>query len=82
MNPIIEQLYKTRANYCHELEVSSVYELEKTIESIANEGWDKDDLIDFFESMELYCLEMENGDDNPEQEAIYCFNFESFVNSL
>ena len=80
MNAILEIVVNNRkGNYCHALEVSDVYELEIVIESIYGEFIEtqsKEVIIEFFNTMELYCLEDENEDE------IFNFNIANFINSL
>jgi len=80
MNAILEIVIDNRkGNYCHALEVSDVYELESVIESIYNEFIEtqsKEVIIEFFNTMALYCLEEENEDE------IFNFNIANFINSL
>ena len=101
MNKILNIVLTERnGNYCHAIEVESVYELECVIEMVIEsysylwerwEGYEDYDqygdygnyndyvrywesqVIDFFETMELYCL-----DDNNENE-IYSFNFRDYI---
>jgi len=70
MNAIIKKLQETRMNYCHALEVESIYDIENAIESIAGEGWSKSDLIEFFKSISIYYL----GDDDATEDEIYAFD--------
>ena len=77
MNPILKQCIESRnGNYCHALEVADVYELQNIVESIAEEGWNKPDLIEFFQSAEVYCLIERNEDE------VYNFNFQEYINEL
>ncbi|QDP47351.1 MAG: hypothetical protein Unbinned4388contig1000_70 [Prokaryotic dsDNA virus sp.] len=76
MNQILKQCIESRnGNYCHVLEVADVYELQNIVESIADEGWNKTDLIDFFQSAEVYCMVESNED------SVYNFSFEEYINN-
>ena len=77
MNPILKQCIESRdGNYCHALEVADIYELQNSVEAIAGEGWEKPDLIEFFDSISVYCLVEEN------EESVYAFDFSEFINEL
>jgi hypothetical protein len=89
-NRILKNLYETRKGmYCHALEVSCVDELEDVIATIANETSKfyvneeehKKELIEFFQTMEIYYYagDEENKED---EEAIYNLNIKNFVNEF
>ena len=88
-NSILEYMLKERNGmYCHALEVSSVYELESTIESFMDELQNQftiDDFKVFFNTMELYYLADESlsdiENDNNETE-LYNFDIDSAIDYL
>ena len=78
-NKIFYNLYETKFNYCHALEVNDVYELQNFIESLVNEFvhvYSDQDIIEFFETIELYCLNDEN------ENEVYNFDILNYVNEL
>ncbi len=79
INPLYEKILKARNyHYCHALEVEDVYELESIVESICEEEineFGEEVLIDFFYSIELYCLNDEN------EEEVYAFNFREYIST-
>ena len=88
-NSILEYMLKERNGmYCHALEVSSVYELECTIESFIGELQNQftiEDFKVFFNTMELYYLadeslsDIENEDNETE---LYNFDINSAIDYL
>jgi len=80
MNAILEIITDNRNGmYVHALEVNDVYELENAIECIYDEFIEtqtKETIIEFFNTMDLYCLEDENEDE------IFNFNITEFINNL
>lgn len=80
MNAILEIITENRnGHYCHALEVDDVYTLESAIECIYDEFIEtqsKETIIEFFNTMDLYCLEDGNEDE------IFNFNITDFINSL
>ena len=88
-NSILEYMLKERNGmYCHALEVSSVYELECTIENFIGELQNQftiEDFKVFFNTMELYYLSDEGlsdiENDNNETE-LYNFNIDSAIEYL
>jgi hypothetical protein len=80
MNPIIQEITENRGgNYCHALEVCDVYELENVCDVIYNDFADKysiDKIIDFFNTIQLYCLEEAN------ETEVYNFSFSEYLNTL
>ena len=77
MNPILEQAISARnGHYCHVVEVSNKYELECIADAIFNENENEhkvSDIIDFLESLEVYCLEDENEDE------VFDFSFTDYL---
>lgn len=89
MNAILKSIIEVRnGHYVHALEVSTVYDLENCIESIAGEfpNESKEVLKDFFNSMEIYYLEdpeLNLKDNEINENDVYNFNFdESIDNNL
>ena len=88
-NSILEYMLKERNwVYCHALEVTSVYELESTIESFICELQNQftiEDFKVFFNTMELYYLAEEGlsdfENDNNETE-LYNFDIDSAIDYL
>ena len=88
-NSILEYMSKERNGmYCHALEVSSVYELESTIENFIDELQNQftiEDFKVFFNTMELYYLadeslsDIENEDNETE---LYNFDINSAIDYL
>ena len=80
MNPILEQIYYHRhGHYVHAVEVSEVSELENIAETVFNEYSEQfrtSTIINFLESLSIYCL-----DDNNEDE-IFNFSFTDCINSF
>ena len=82
-NRILEEVLKNRFNYCHVLEVDSLYELQSIIDNLydgwINEGaygiqYSHNEVVDFLGSLEIYCLEEE------EEEEVYEFNITNYLN--
>lgn len=78
MNAILEQVIKARkGHYCHCVEVSNRYELEAIADQICDEFEDtygKDVVLDFLQSLDVYCL-----DDSNEAE-VFGFSFADYLN--
>jgi len=79
MNKLIEKLIEIRGgHYCHVIEVSDVYELECIADSICDEferQYPKETIIDFLESLEVYCL------DDAKESEIFAFSFTEYIGS-
>lgn len=80
-NSILEYMLKERNGmYCHALEVSSVYELESTIESFIGELQNQftiEDFKVFFNTIELYYLADESlSDEENEASEVELYNFD------
>ena len=76
MNAIINKLIEDRnGHYCHALEVTDVYDLQGTIEGVIDcyPGYKEEEYIDFFNTIELYCLEEEN------EQEVYSFNITNYI---
>ena len=79
MNPIIEEFQANKFNYCHALEVNDAYELECILCEIYDNYIKKykiDVIIDFCESLSIYCLNDEN------EKEVYDFNISEFLQNL
>ncbi len=79
MNALLEKVIESRnGHYCHVVEVSEVYELENIAEAILSENeneFDVETIIDFLETLTVYCL-----DDTNEKE-VYDFNFREYIST-
>lgn len=77
MNSILTKVIDSRCgHYCHCIEVSEVYELEAVSESIYNEFLESDGLeavIEFLESLQVYCLDEEN------ETEVFNFSFGDYI---
>lgn len=80
MNAILNKIIEERKGmYVHALEVSNLYELESIIENLYAEfieDYSIEEIIEFFESIELYCLE------GSEEEEVYSLDVAFFINNL
>lgn len=80
MNKLLEKVIQSRkGHYCHCIEVSTTYEMEGIAESIMDEfeqDFDKETIIEFLESMTVYCL------DNDNEKSVYDFSFREYIESL
>tara|TARA_R110000744_G_scaffold7342_2_gene25278 strand:- start:1427 stop:1693 length:267 start_codon:yes stop_codon:yes gene_type:complete len=85
-NVILEQIAKNRVNYCHALEVSTVYELEEIVSQLFEEfrtNFDDEQILEFFNTLSIYYLVGDDEqEDEQEEEKIYNFNFENFIKEL
>ena len=79
-NKIVNDIIKKRqGHYCHALEVNGVWELQACIDSLYDEFYTKytiSDIIEFFNTIELYCLDDINEDD------VYNFNIVEYIKQL
>ena len=77
MNAIFENIIEARGgHYCHCVEVSDVYELQCIAESIISEYQDttsESEIIDFLESLTVYCLEDKN------ESEVFNFSFTEYI---
>ncbi len=80
MNPILNNIIEARGGqYCHVIEVETVWELGEAVESLYSEFIDLysiDDIKDFFNTLQVYALNDEN------EEEIYNFNFNECIDNL
>ena len=85
MNRILNYILEQRnGHYCHVLELANIYELQSIIESIYDEfiyDYYKEEIIDFFDSIQLYYYTDEE-EDKEEEEELYDFNTTNFINTL
>jgi len=79
-NKILNTVYENRkGHYCHAVQVNDVYELKSFAEPIYDEFsevFEKEDIIEFLDTMELYCLDVNNDDE------VFDFSFEDYINSF
>lgn len=86
INKLLDHIIKERnGHYCHALELDSAYAYECVIEQIVSDYKDsftQDDIISFFDSIELYYLSDDTltseWNDYAEQE-LYDFNHKQFI---
>ncbi len=76
INPILAECIKNNMNYCHVIEVSDIYELQTIIDNIADEGWSQVELMEFFNTIEIYCICEENEIEVTE------FSTDDYINEL
>jgi hypothetical protein len=86
MNALLNKVIENRGgNYCHVVEVGTVYELECIAEAITSENENEFSLeviTDFLESLTVYYLPEEDSEENSEEEdKIYSFSFSDYINS-
>ena len=79
-NKIVNKVYYMRKGlYCHALEVHDVYELQACLDNLYNEfikEYTLQDIINFFDSIELYCLDVSN------ENEVYSFDINKYILSL
>ena len=80
-NVILNKIYQERdGHYCHALEVHDALELESIVEScivqFERENFSIDEIVEFFNTIEIYCL-----DDKNENE-IFSFNIENYIRAI
>lgn len=77
MNNLLEKVINQRnGHYCHVVEVNDVSELANIAEAIIQENeneFDAETIIDFLETLEVYCLNDEN------ESEIFAFNFRDYI---
>jgi hypothetical protein len=80
MNPIHEKIRNARkGHYIHCIEVNDVFELQNIIDCIFDEfsyEFEKSIIIDFFQTMQVYCLDPEN------ENEVFDFDIENYINEL
>ena len=85
---IVNDISANRFNYCHVLEIGTVYELEEIVSELVNEFQHKYtelEILEFFTTITIYYfVDEEEGqiEDPEEEEKIYNFNFENFIKEL
>lgn len=79
MNRLLDHIIKERnGHYCHALEIDSAYSYECVIEQIVSEFKDSftlDEIIDFFNSIELYYYTGDEPEYKEEEEQLYNFDY-------
>lgn len=79
-NAILEDVIRKRqGHYCHALEVNDELELQSCIEALYDEfivEYTVDEIVEFFSSIELYCLNDEYEND------VYAFDIAGHIRSL
>ena len=86
-NKLFNKIVEERNNfYCHAIEVSNVYEIENIIESIfqsyESEEITEIDILNFFNSIEIYFLEDEEAteeENRKNENEVYNFNFKDYI---
>jgi len=85
MNALLNKVIENRkGNYCHVVEVSTVYELECIAEAILSENendFSIEIITEFLESLTVYYLPEEDEENKEEEEAIYNFSFTEYINN-
>ena len=82
---ILIDILKNRFNYCHVLELGTVYELEECISTLVDEFIDKyeqSEILKFFNTITIYHLEDETlTDEENEKNAdfLYNLNIKTFI---
>ncbi len=80
MNKIIKRISDNRSVYCHVLECSTLDEVmlvvDELLEDFISFKDSDEDIIDFFETIELYCLNDEN------ENAFFNFDMNKYVKSI
>jgi hypothetical protein len=86
MNKILDKVITERkGHYCHAVELGSAYELECCIEQLYSEfeeEFSKEDIIEFFETMDIYYYKEEGEEDSKEEEELYNFNIANFIEEI
>ena len=81
---LLDRILENRnGQYCHALELNNYHSFECIIESIIqdNEDLDKQDFIEFFNTIELYYLPVEE-ENKEEEEELYNFSSTQFINEI
>jgi|LakMenEpi03Aug12_release.lakeMendotaPanAssembly.Ray.scaffolds.fasta_scaffold1219884_2 hypothetical protein len=87
-NKLINKIVEERnGHYVHAIEVINVYEIESIIEAVfdtyESEEITATDIFYFFDSIEVYHLEdqeMTEEQNKQNEEKVYNFNFEEYIN--
>lgn len=80
LNHIISE---RKGHYCHALELANYYEYENIIEQIVSDYKDdftKDEIIAFFNNIDLYYYTGNEPEYKEEEEQLYNFDVTRFVN--
>ena len=79
MNKLLNHIIEERnGHYCHALELANYYEYENIIEQIVSEYKDSfttEEIIDFFNSIDLYYYTGEEPEYKEEEEQLYNFDY-------
>ena len=76
MNRILSKILDEYPNYCHSVEMFNIGGMEYLVEwaIIAfSDNYYLEEIIDFLETLEVYCLNEEN------EEEVYNFSFSEFI---
>ena len=80
MNPIVESIIEKRnGHYVHAIEVNNVDELTSCLENLIEElinDWKKTQIIEFIETLQIYCLMEKNEDD------VYDFDINNYTKDI
>lgn len=83
-NRLLDHIISERkGHYCHTLELANYYEYENIIEQIVSDYKDdftKDEIIDFFNNIDLYYYTGDEPEYKEEEEQLYNFDVTRFVN--
>jgi hypothetical protein len=89
MNAILNKVTANRSNYCHAIEVSTVYELKIVIETLYGEFENEftvEEIKEFFSSMSIIAFDSHDDSDQNEyefeEEEINDFNTDNFIDEL
>ena len=74
---LLDHIIKVRGgHYCHCIEVEDTYDMESIAESIIqeySEDFTEAEIIEFLESLEVYCTDESNED------SVYSFSFKEYI---
>lgn len=89
MNAILEKMYANRMNYCHAIEVSTVYELKNVIDTLYSEFENEftiEEIKEFFNTMTIIAFDTHGDSDQNEYEfeedEINEFVTDSYIDEL
>ena len=79
-NIILDKIYQDKqGHYCHALEVNDIFELQACIDAIYDQfirDYTVKDIICFFDTIELYCL------NNNNENEVFNFNIKNYILGL